>query len=109
MPVWPESCYDKVIGARLCRGVIGKRESEEVNALGASPRMKPRPDEQPSAAELLQHTPLDQLEQTVQVLKLHCSAAEVRQAMIGVFGRVPRAEFETLKGIYLRHCADAPR
>jgi hypothetical protein len=72
-------------------------------------RMEPGPDEKSSAVELLKRTPLDQLEETVKALKGHRPAAEVRQAMIEVITAAPLSDFETLKGIFMIHCADAEK
>jgi hypothetical protein len=69
--------------------------------------MAPVSDEQVFPAELLKRTPLDQLERTVEELKKRLPAAEVRRAMLVVFARAPLSDFETLKDIYLRQCADA--
>jgi 16S rRNA C1402 N4-methylase RsmH len=70
-------------------------------------RMKRDPDANLTALELLQRTPLKQLEQTVKALKRHRSAAEVRQAMVQLIAAAPLNDFGTLKQIYMMHCADA--
>jgi 16S rRNA C1402 N4-methylase RsmH len=71
--------------------------------------MGPSPDEQVSAVELLKRTPLSQLEETVRALKNRRAAGEVRKAMVERIARAPLSEFETLKTIYLKHCADAAK
>jgi hypothetical protein len=45
-------------------------------------RMERDPDANLTAFELLQRTPLEQLEETVKALKKHRPTAEVRQAMV---------------------------
>ena len=69
--------------------------------------MGPGPDEQVSVGELLERTPLDQLEETVRALKKQRPAEEVRKAMVERIASAPLTEFETLKTIYLKHCGDA--
>lgn len=61
------------------------------------------------AVELVQHTPLDQLEETVKALKAERSLAEVRRAMVERIARAPLADFDRLKHIYLKHCGNAER
>ena len=78
-----------------------------MNALRALLRMEPSPDEQASAVELLKRTPLDQLEETVRMLKKQRPAEAVRKAMVERIASAPLTEFETLKTIYLKHCGDA--
>jgi 16S rRNA C1402 N4-methylase RsmH len=70
-------------------------------------RMERDPDANLTALELLQRTPLEQLEQTVKALKKHRPAAEVRQAMVQLIAAAPLSDFGTLKQIYMTHCADA--
>lgn len=59
--------------------------------------------------ELVQLTPLDDLEDTVKALKTERSLAEVRQAMVERIARAPLADFDRLKHIYLKHCGNADR
>jgi 16S rRNA C1402 N4-methylase RsmH len=59
-----------------------------------------------SAVEVLKRTPLDQLEETVEKLMKHRSSAEVRTAMVERIARVPLADFDTVKQIYLKHCGE---
>ena len=70
-------------------------------------RMDRNPDVNLTTFELLQRTPLEQLEQTVKALKKHRPAAEVRQAMVQLIAAAPLSDFGTLKHIYMVHCADA--
>jgi hypothetical protein len=70
-------------------------------------RMERNPDANLTTFELLQRTPLEQLEQTVKALKKHRPAAEVRQAMVQLIAAAPLSDFGTLKHIYMVHCADA--
>lgn len=68
-----------------------------------------RRDEPTPAVELLQLTPLEDLEETVKALKAERPLAEVRQAMVERIARAPRADFDRLKHIYLKHCGNAER
>ena len=70
-------------------------------------RMDGAPDANLTALELLQRTPIDRLDETVRALKKHRPAGEVRQAMIDLIAKAPLSDFETLKGVFLKHCADA--
>ena len=70
-------------------------------------RMERNPDANLTTFELLQRTPLEQLEQTVKALKKHRPAAEVREAMVQLIAAAPLSDFGTLKHIYMVHCADA--
>jgi hypothetical protein len=69
-------------------------------------RMNAGDNERASALELLTRTPVDQLDAAVQALKKRRPAEEVRAAMVEVIARAPLADFETLKRVYLKHCAD---
>lgn len=80
-----------------------------VSMLTDSQQRKSGASEHACAADLLRHTPIEQLDRTVQDLKQLCSAAEVRQAMMEVFARIPLAQFGEVKDVYLRHCADVRR
>jgi hypothetical protein len=70
-------------------------------------RMERDPDANLTTFELLQRTPLEQLEQTVKALKKHRPAVEVRQALVQLIAAAPLSDFGTLKHIYMVHCADA--
>jgi hypothetical protein len=76
-------------------------------AISRMRRMERDPDANVTALELLQRTPLDQLEQTVKALKKDRPAAEVRQALVQLIAAAPLSDFGTLKHIYMVHCADA--
>lgn len=80
-----------------------------MNALKEVLRMRAKPDASLSAVELLKRTPLDQLEEAVKALKNCRPHAEVRGAMVAVIARAPLTEFEMLKAIYLKYCADKPK
>jgi hypothetical protein len=60
-----------------------------------------------SAVEVLDHTPIDRLDETVAALKQHRSMAEVRRAMVERIARAPLADFHTVKYVYLKHCGDS--
>ena len=68
-------------------------------------RMERAPVANLTALELLQRTPIDQLNETVRALKKHHSAADVRQAMLDLIAKAPLSDFETLKEVFLTHCA----
>ena len=70
-------------------------------------RMGSEPDHGAAAVELLTRTPIDRLEETVQALKRHRPAAEVRKALVERIAHAPLSDFEALKHIYLKHCGDA--
>jgi hypothetical protein len=57
--------------------------------------------------ELLARTPVDQLDKTLEKLKKRHRAEVVRAAMVEMIARAPLADFEILKSVYLKHCADA--
>ena len=60
-------------------------------------------DAERTALEILQETPIEQLDQMVARLKKRRSAVEVREAMTKLIARAPFSQFETLKYVYLRH------
>lgn len=68
-------------------------------------RMVSVEDERLPAFEILKRTPLDKLDEAVRALKQHRSDAEVRQAMIDLIATAPLTHFETLKAVYVTHCA----
>jgi hypothetical protein len=78
-----------------------------MNAVRRLLRIGREREEQSSALELLKRTPLDKLEEAVKALKKRRPAVEVRQAMIEVLSTAPLSHFETLKRVFLTHCADA--
>jgi len=59
-----------------------------------------------STVEILKQTPIEELEEAVKALKQHRPAREVRQAMIDLICSAPLAHFQTLKAVFLAHCAD---
>lgn len=75
---------------------------------GLRPSQAGRDDPTP-IVELLQLTPLDDLEETVMALKAERKLAEVRQAMVERIARAPLADFDRLKHIYLKHCGSTER
>jgi hypothetical protein len=56
-----------------------------------------------TALEILQETPIEQLDEMVARLKKERPTAEVCDAMTKLFARTPISQFETLTYIYLRH------
>ena len=69
-----------------------------MNALKKLLRTGAVDDEPLSTVEILKRTPLEQLEETVRVLKQHRSAAEIRQAMIDLIATAPLAHFADPEG-----------
>ncbi len=65
------------------------------NALESSP-----------AFDLLARTPIERLEETVRLLKVHRPEKEIRDAMLGRVSSAPLSEFETLKRIFFDHFPD---
>jgi hypothetical protein len=63
-------------------------------------------DERLSTVEILRRTPLKQLDEAVRKLKEERPEAEVRQAMIDLIATAPLAHFQTLKAVFMTHCAD---
>ena len=78
-----------------------------MNAVRRLLRIGREREKQSCALELLKRTPLDKLEEAVKALKQRRPAVEVRQAMIEVLATAPLSHFETLKRVFLTHCADA--
>jgi hypothetical protein len=68
--------------------------------------MRTDPYEGVSAVEVLKRTPLDQLEETVEKLMKHRPNGEVRAAMVERIARVPLADFDKVKQVYLKHCGE---
>jgi hypothetical protein len=91
--------------ARALYGQLSKGK-KHVNALRALMQTGLSPEKQSSAVELLKLTPLDRLEETVEALKRERPGAEVRAALVERLGCTSLADFDTVKHIYLRHCAD---
>jgi hypothetical protein len=60
-------------------------------------------DAKRTALEILQETPIEQLDEMVARLKKERPPVEVCDAMTKLFARTPISQFETLKHIYLRH------
>jgi hypothetical protein len=60
-------------------------------------------DTERTALEILQETPIEQLDEMVARLRKKRPAAEVCDAMIELLGVVPLSQFEALKVIYLKH------
>jgi hypothetical protein len=53
--------------------------------------------------ELLQRTPLDKLDETIEALKKHRPAAEVRAALIELVATAPLSDFATIKQVFMKH------
>jgi hypothetical protein len=77
-----------------------------MNALVDLLRNRPRSDDELPALELLAIVPLDQLDAAVRALKESRSAEEIRAAMVDRIAHAPLTQFQSLKAIYLTHCAD---
>jgi hypothetical protein len=63
-------------------------------------------DPQRPLFEALQQVPLEQLDEAVAFLKAHRPAAEVCAALTTFIATAPLTEFETLRGVYRKHCGD---
>jgi 16S rRNA C1402 N4-methylase RsmH len=61
-----------------------------------------------SAADVLQQTPVDRLEEAVSLLKRHTPAKDICQALTERIARAPIDDFNALKNLYFRHCVDRP-
>jgi hypothetical protein len=58
------------------------------------------------ALEVLRRTPLDKLDETVEALKKHRPAAEVRGAMIELFAAAPFSDLGTIAQVFVKHFGD---
>ena len=61
-----------------------------------------------SSTELLLQTPIAGLDEALAMLMRHCSAREVCEALMERIAAAPLDEFNALKGVYFRRCADRP-
>ena len=61
-----------------------------------------------STADVLQQTPIDQLEEAVAFLKRHRPAKDICQALTERIARAPLDDFNALKGLYFKYCVDRP-
>ena len=61
-----------------------------------------------SSVEVLLQTPIDGLDEALTMLMRHRSAREVCEALMERIAAVPLDEFDALKGVYFRRCADRP-
>jgi hypothetical protein len=61
-----------------------------------------------SATDVLQQTPVDQLEDAVALLKRLRPAKDICQALTERIARAPADDFDALKSLYFQHCVDRP-
>jgi len=61
-----------------------------------------------STTEVLGQTPVDQLEETVALLKRLRPANDICQALVERIAKAPLDDFNALKGVYFAHCVDRP-
>jgi hypothetical protein len=61
-----------------------------------------------STTEVLGQTPVDRLEEAVELLKRHRPANDICQALIERIAKAPLDDFNALKGVYFAHCVDRP-
>jgi 16S rRNA C1402 N4-methylase RsmH len=61
-----------------------------------------------STADVLQQTPVDQLEKAVALLERHRSAKDICQALTERIAKAPLDDFNALKNLYFQHCVDRP-
>lgn len=57
-----------------------------------------------TAAEVLAEASLDSLDETVTMLKRHCTPKDIRAALEDRIAKAPLGDFEVLKNLYFRHC-----
>jgi hypothetical protein len=57
--------------------------------------------------ELLQRTPLDKLDETIEALKKHRPAAEARAAVIELLTTAPLSDFKSIKQVFMKHFGEA--
>jgi hypothetical protein len=57
--------------------------------------------------QLLQRTPLDQLDETIEALKKHRPVPEVRAAMIELVATAPLSDFAAIKQVFMKHFGNA--
>jgi len=58
-----------------------------------------------TAFEVLQEMSLEEFDETVQVLKRYKPAGEVRNALVAYLALAPLSEFDALRVILRKHCA----
>ena len=61
-----------------------------------------------STSEVLGQTPVDRLEEAVELLKRHRPANDVCEALVERIAKAPLDDFNALKGVYFAHCVDRP-
>ena len=61
-----------------------------------------------SATDVLQQTPVDQLEDAVALLKRLRPAKDICQALTERIAKAPADDFDALKSLYFQHCVDRP-
>ncbi|HTO48208.1 MAG TPA: hypothetical protein VML91_11260 [Burkholderiales bacterium] len=61
-----------------------------------------------SAADVLQQTPVDRLEEAMALLKRHRPAKDICQALTERIAKAPLHDFNALKGLYFKYCVDRP-
>ena len=57
-----------------------------------------------TSEEVLAHTPVDRLDETLTFLKRHRDAKEVRRALMDRIARASPNHFGKLKDAYFKHC-----
>ena len=57
-----------------------------------------------TSEEVLAHTPIDRLDDTLTFLKQHREGKEVCGALIERIARAPLEDFGKLKDVYIKHC-----
>jgi len=61
-----------------------------------------------STSEVLGQTPVDRLEEAVELLKRHRPANDICEALVERIAKAPLDDFNALKGVYFAHCVDRP-
>jgi hypothetical protein len=62
-----------------------------------------------SIIDVLQGTPLDKLDETIEALKKRRPAAEVRAAMIELLATAPLSDFAAIKQVFMKHFGGADK
>ena len=61
-----------------------------------------------STSEVLGQTPVDRLEEAVELLKRHRPANDICEALVERIAKAPLDDFNALKGVYFAHCVERP-
>lgn len=93
---WPKACFTP-LGDRT---QAGKYTMKKVKDLLRSGKL--------TIFEVLQRLSLEELDEAVTFLKKHHPQSRVCRALEAIIATSPLSEFQTLRGIYRRHCDSPP-